>query len=145
MKISAKGRYAVRLMIDLAEHDEGKYISLKEISKRQGISIKYLEQIVVILGRAGFVKSVRGAQGGYRLSRKPAEYTIGEILRLIEGPLVPVSCLEDLQNECPRQETCPTLSFWEGLQKTINEYVDSYTLEDLVTQHQDACAWNFII
>ncbi len=145
MKISAKGRYALRFMIDLAIHDEGKYIALKEISQRQEISVKYLEQIVVILSRAGFVKSVRGSQGGYRLTRKPSEYTAGDILRLIEGPLSSVACLETLPNDCPRQNTCSTLKFWEGLNKVINEYVDSITLEDLVSQNVEQSKWDFVI
>ncbi len=145
MKISAKGRYALRFMIDLAIHDEGKYIALKEISQRQEISVKYLEQIVVILSRAGYVKSVRGAQGGYRLTRKPSEYTAGDILRLIEGPLSSVACLETLPNDCPRQGTCSTLKFWEGLNKVINEYVDSVTLEDLVLQDREQAQWDFVI
>lgn len=145
MKISAKGRYALRFMIDLAEHDEGKYIALKEISRRQEISIKYLEQIVVILSRAGYVKSVRGSQGGYRLAKQPENYTAGDILRLIEGPLAPVACLDDDVNQCPRQTSCSTLKFWEGLYTAVNDYVDSVTLADLMRQHSENAGWDFII
>lgn len=145
MKISAKGRYALRLMIDLAEHQNGEYIALKEISARQNISIKYLEQIVVILGKAGFLRSIRGPQGGYMLAREAASYTAGDILRVTEGKLVPIACLEDDPNQCKRQEECSTIHFWEGLYRVINEYVDSVTLEDLVLQHKKSAGWDFII
>ena len=100
VKISTRGRYALRLMLDLALHDTGEYISLRDISARQEISVKYLEQIVTVLGRAGLVRSVRGPQGGYRLSKAPADYTAGEILRTIEGSLAPVACLDDSPNAC---------------------------------------------
>ncbi len=136
MKISTKGRYALRLMIDLAQHDAGGYIPLRDISKRQEISAKYLEQIVVQLSRAGFVRSIRGAQGGYQLSRPPAEYTVGDILRITEGSLAPVACLEHEPIECGRAADCITLDFWRGLYKVINDYVDSMTLEDLVNRGQ---------
>lgn len=145
MKISARGRYALRFMIDLAEHDEGKYIALKEISKRQEISIKYLEQIVVLLSKAGYVKSVRGSQGGYRLAKSADQYTVGEILRLIEGPLAPVACLEDEHNQCERIGSCSTIKFWEGLYQVVNQYVDSVTLEDLVKEHRQNAGWDFVI
>ena len=111
MKISTKGRYALRLMIDLAQHDAGGYIPLRDISKRQQISAKYLEQIVVQLSRAGFVISTRGAQGGYQLARHPSEYTVGDILRITEGSLAPVACLEHEPVDCPRVDECITLSF----------------------------------
>ncbi len=136
MKVSTKGRYALRLMIDLAEHDSGDYIPLRDISERQGISVKYLEQIVTQLSRAGFLRSVRGAQGGYRLSRKPENYTIGEILRITEGDLAPIACLSDETVRCPRESECATLDFWKGLRAVINEYVDSVNLDQLVEQHR---------
>lgn len=145
MKVSAKGRYALRLMIDLAEHDNGEFIALKEISKRQNISVKYLEQIVVILGKGGFLRSTRGPQGGYMLTKDPSKYTAGDILRVIEGKLAPVACLEDEPNQCQRQEGCATLTFWEGLYRVINEYVDSVTLQDLVDKHKETAGWDFII
>ncbi|BFL47648.1 Rrf2 family transcriptional regulator [Lactonifactor longoviformis] len=145
MKISAKGRYALRLMIDLAEHNSGEYIPLKEISRRQEISVKYLEQIVVILGKAGYLRSTRGPQGGYMLAKDPGQYTAGDILRLIEGKLAPVACLEDETNQCLRQEACATLKFWEGLYRVINEYVDSVTLQDLAEEHRKSGALDFII
>lgn len=134
MKISTKGRYALRLMLDLAAHPKGENIALRDISDRQEISVKYLEQIVPLLSRAGFLRSVRGAQGGYRLSRPSEEYTVGDILRVTEGSLAPIACLESETNECSRQGICPTLRFWEGLYAAINEYVDSVTLADLLEQ-----------
>ena len=133
MKISTKGRYALRLMIDLAQHDAAGYIPLRDISRRQEISAKYLEQIVVQLSRAGLVTATRGAQGGYQLARHPAQYTVGEILRITEGSLAPVACLEHDPVECPRAEDCITLDFWRGLYDAVNRYVDSVTLEDLVS------------
>lgn len=145
MKISAKGRYALRLMIDLAEHDSGDWISLKDISKRQDISVKYLEQIVTLLSRAGFLKSARGPQGGYMLARNPEEYTSGEILRVVEGELVPVACMEDSPNQCPRYDECCTIGFWEGLYQVINEYVDAVTLEDLMDSRAKNSGWDFSI
>lgn len=132
MKISTKGRYALRIMIDLAEHDDGSYIRLKEISERQEITLKYLEQIMPLLTKTGYVRSYRGNNGGYQLARKPEEYTVGDILRTTEGSLAPIPCVEDTPNRCPRSETCATLSFWEGLWDVINEYVDSVTLADLL-------------
>ncbi len=124
MKISTKGRYALRLMLDLAEHNTGEYISLKDISERQNVTVKYLEQIVTSLTRAGFLRSQRGNNGGYRLARQPSEYTIGEILRVMEGNLEPIACLENYPNDCPRAEECVTLPFWIGLSKVINDYHD---------------------
>jgi len=131
MKISTKGRYALRMMIDLAEHCTGEWITIKEISERQGISVKYLEQIVTSLTRSGLLRSGRGSQGGYMLAKLPEEYTIGEILRTIEGKLAPVTCLEDDINQCERKDICKTLPFWQGLYDAINNYVDSVTLKDL--------------
>ena len=135
MKISTKGRYALRIMLDLALHASGDLVPLKEIAKRQDITLKYMEQIISPLAKAGFVVSLRGSSGGYRLSRKPSEYTCGEILRIVEGPLVPTTCLtSDSYVDCPRAEECPTLSFWQGLSEVINRYVDSVTLEDLMNR-----------
>lgn len=132
MKISTKGRYALRIMADLAIHDNGEYIRLKDIAERQSITLKYLEQIMPLLTKAGYVKSCRGNNGGYMLARKPEEYTVGEILRTTEGSLSPIACIEDQPNRCPRKEKCTTLSFWEGLWQVINEYVDHVTLADLI-------------
>ena len=139
MKISTKGRYALRLMLDLAEHNTGEYISLKDISERQNVTVKYLEQIVTSLTRAGFLRSQRGNNGGYRLARHPSEYTIGEILRVMEGNLEPIACLENYPNDCPRAEECVTLPFWTGLSKVINDYVNSYTLQTLLDSTCNTC------
>lgn len=132
MRISTKGRYALRLMIDLACQPGSAPVSLKDVAARQDISLKYLEQIVGLLGRAGFVHSVRGPQGGYRLARAPEKYTVGEILRLTEGNLAPVACLEDPENRCERCSHCGTVDFWTGLYTVINQYIDRFTLADLV-------------
>ena len=132
MKISTKGRYALRLMLDLAMNDTGDPISLKDVAQRQGISDKYLEQIISVLNRAGFVKSVRGAQGGYFLRKEPQEYTVGMILRLTEGSLAPVSCIEEDEVSCDRQESCVTLILWKKINDAIKDVVDHTTLQDLV-------------
>lgn len=134
MKISTKGRYAIRLMIDIAEHSGNGNVSIKEVSNRQNISLKYLEQIVNILSKAGFLKSQRGLQGGYKLTRSPKDYTIGDILRITEGKMAPVACLEDEINRCPRVSTCSTVQFWSGLYKLINDYLDSTTIADLIAE-----------
>ena len=132
MKISTKGRYALRLMVDLSLFNSDEYISLREVAERQNISMKYLEQIVSQLTKAGYLQSVRGPQGGYRLTRSPSQYTLGEILRVMEGSIAPVACLETVPNPCPRAANCTTLPVWEGLYRQIAEYVDSITLEDVV-------------
>lgn len=132
MKISTKGRYALRLMIDIAMHGTDTNVSIRDVAERQNISVKYLEQIVSMLVRVGYLRSIRGAQGGYRLSGKPSDYTVGDVLRITEGSLAPVSCLEDKENLCDRASECVTLKLWEGLYDVINKYVDSFTLEDLV-------------
>lgn len=129
MKISTKGRYALRIMIDLAINESDKYISLKDISERQGISMKYLERIVALLNKAGYVQSLRGNAGGYKLSKKPKDYKVGEILKVAEGSLKPIDCIE---KECSRKSNCKTYSFWKGLDEVIEAYVDSKTLEDLI-------------
>ncbi len=136
MRVSTKGRYALRLMLDLAIHDTGENIALKTIAKRQEISGKYLEQIIGILTKAGFVKSVRGSSGGYRLAKKPEEYTIGDILRLTEGSLAPVACVEDGVENCPRAGSCVTLTVWQQLNDAINGVVDHITLADLVERNE---------
>lgn len=144
MKISTKGRYALRLMLDLAEHNTGDVVRIKTIAERQEISEKYLEQIISILNRAGYVKSTRGAQGGYRLAKSPEQYTVGMILRLTEGSLAPVACLEDDVNSCERQDTCATLEVWKRLDNAIKGVVDSITLADLVEWQADKIQ-NYII
>ena len=132
MRISTKGRYALRLMIDLAEHDDGSLISIRDVAERQGISAKYLEQIVGLLSKAGFLRSGRGPQGGYRLSRAPEEYTVGDILRLTEGNLAPVSCTAQGAAACSRSTCCQTLPMWERLDKMINGFFEGITIADLL-------------
>ena len=132
MKISTKGRYALRLMLDIALHDNEKPVRIKEIAERQQVSDKYLEQMVSVLNKAGFVRSIRGPQGGYRLARKPETYTIGSILRLTEGSLAPVSCLDYEENDCVRQDDCVTLEVWKRLDEAIKGVVDHITLANLL-------------
>jgi Rrf2 family protein len=123
-------------MLDLALNDKDQYITIKSISERQEISGKYLEQIISVLSHAGYVKSIRGSQGGYKLAKPVDEYTVGMILRLIEGSLVPVSCMDDETNQCPRCGTCATLDIWKQLDDAISGVVDNITLADLVKKHQ---------
>ena len=143
MRISTKGRYALRLMLDLALNNTGEPISLKDIARRQEISDKYLEQIISVLNKAKYVKSIRGAQGGYILTKRPEEYTVGSILRLTEGSLAPVACLEHEPNQCERVATCKTLKMWEGAYKVITEYFDGITIADLMVDTTDV--GNYII
>ncbi|MBO5208584.1 MAG: RrF2 family transcriptional regulator [Lachnospiraceae bacterium] len=132
MKISTKGRYALRLMLDLATYNNGEPISLKDVAKRQQISDKYLEQIIAVLNKAGYVRSIRGAQGGYLLKKAPSEYTVGMILRLTEGDLAPVSCVGDESDECDRRDCCVTVRIWERIYNAVNDVVDSITLADML-------------
>ncbi len=132
MKISTKGRYALRMLLDLAMNGNGTYVSLKDIAERENISKKYLEQIVSLLSKSGLLKTNRGYQGGYMLAKKPNEYTVGEILRLTEGSLAPVSCLDTDINECQRVDGCITLPVWKGLYKVITNYLDGITLQDMI-------------
>lgn len=132
MKISTKGRYALRLMLDLAEHQSNGFVALKDIAQRQGISKKYLEQIVPLLNKAGVLKTTRGHQGGYMLAKEPCEYTVGDVLRITEGSLAPVACLDDDINRCDKADTCLTLPVWQGLDRVIHEYLDSITLQSII-------------
>ena len=136
MIISTKGRYALRVMIDLAEHQTGAYIPLKEIAERQEISEKYLEAILKVLVRERFLIGMRGKGGGYKLSRAPEQYTVGSIIRLTEGSLAPVACLEQNPVECRRMAECRTLPMWRKLNTMINDYFDGITLADLVNTSQ---------
>jgi len=145
MKISTKGRYAVRVMLDLAANDTGECIKVKQIAERQGLSEKYLEQIIAILNKAGYVKSVRGAQGGYKIAQEAKNYTVGMILRLTEGSLNPVACLDDAENECERCDTCETLQVWKDLAKAINDVVDNVTIADLVEKQEERIGINYSI
>ena len=130
--ISTKGRYALRVMIDLAEQAPEAFIPLDAIAARQGISKKYLESILKILVQKKLLKGLRGKGGGYRLTRRAEEYTVGEILELTEGTLAPVACLEGEENRCERSDACAALDFWTGLYAAVNAYVDRCTLADLV-------------
>lgn len=132
-------------MVDLTLHANGDYIALKDISERQNISVKYLEQIVSVLSKAGMLKSVRGPQGGYKLAKDPSEYTAGDILRITEGNLAPIPCLENEENDCDRISQCATLDFWKGLYDTVNSYVDGVTLQDLAERFKLKSSIDFII
>ena len=132
MLISTKGRYALRVLVDMAEHQTDSFVPLKEIAQRQDISEKYLESIVKSLVQGGVLSGLRGKGGGYRLVKQPDQYTVGDILRMTEGPLTPVSCLEPNASACPRVARCRTLSLWQGLDKVINEYLDNITIADLM-------------
>ncbi len=138
MKISTKGRYALRIMIDLAEHNNGEYITLKEISERQDISEKYLESIIASLSKASFVTGLRGRGGGYKLLRDPKTYTVGSILKLTEGSLAPVACLDCMPQGCDKSSTCRTLPMWEKLNKIIDDYFEGITLDELTALPDDA-------
>ena len=132
MMISTRGRYALRVMIDLAEHQDEGYIPMKDVAKRQGVSLGYMEKILPVLVKNGIVEGLQGKTGGYRLIRKPEEYTLGEILRLTEGSLAPVACLECGASPCEKAADCRTLPVWTELDRRINEYLDSVTVADLL-------------
>ena len=132
MRIFTKGRYALRMLVYLATKPDDEFVSLKEIAENQKISKKYLEQIVPMLNKSGILRTNRGNKGGYMLAKKPACFTVGDVLRATEGSLAPIACLEYPENDCPRKELCSTLYIWEGLYKTVNEYLDSITIEDIV-------------
>lgn len=144
MKISTKGRYALRMMLDLAIHNTGEPVRIKDIAARQEISDKYLEQIISSLNKAGYVKSIRGPQGGYRLTKAPEQYTVGMILRLTEGSLAPVACLDDEVNSCTRQDTCATLKLWKMVNDSVSSVVDKVTLANLV-EWQNEMNNNYVI
>ena len=129
MMISTRGRYALKVMIDLAAHSDGQYIPLKEIAERQNCSEKYLESIIAVLSKDGLLEGLRGKGGGYRLTKAPENYSVGEILRLVEGPLSPVTCLDQ---PCDRSATCPTLPMWEKLGGMINDFLDGISIADFV-------------
>ena len=137
MMISTRGRYALRVMLDLAAHDADGYIPLKEIAHRQDISEKYLEIVLKVLVRNNLLTGLRGKGGGYRLTKEPGEYTLGEILRLTEGSLAPVACVEESYAECSRLECCLTRPVWQKLDTIINEYLEGITLEDLIKSPQN--------
>jgi Rrf2 family protein len=144
MKISTKGRYALRMLLDLAQHQGNGYIALKDIAARQNISKKYLEQIVITLNQGGLLLSNRGFQGGYRLAKDPKDITIYQILEATEDSMAPVSCLQG-ENTCPRRFYCDTLPVWEGLYKVVREYLEGITLQDLLDQSMANGADNYMI
>ena len=145
MKISTKGRYALRLLLDLAEHQGSGLVSLKEIADRQEISKKYLEQIIPLFNNAGVLRTARGAQGGYKLAKAPTKYTVGDILRCTEGSLDPVDCAGQDPVLCDRSADCVMLPVWKGLSRVINEYLDSITLQDILDQQRDRYANDYVI
>jgi len=136
MKISTKGRYSLRMLLDLAEHKNDGYISLKDIAQRQGISKKYLEQIVTLLNNSDILRTSRGYQGGYMLAKEPDKYTVGQILRITEGSLSPVACMEYEPNQCERRDCCMTLPVWQGLERVINGYLDGITLQAIIDDNK---------
>ena len=144
MKISTKGRYALRMLIDLAEHQNEGYISLKEIADRQNISKKYLEQIIPAFHSTDILRTVRGSQGGYVLGRSPDKITVGEILRFTEGSLSPVECVDDPFG-CSHSVDCATLPIWQGLSRVISTYLDGITLQDLLDQQRESYSNNYVI
>lgn len=145
MKISTKGRYALRMLLDLADNQKDGYVALKDIAARQNISKKYLEQIIPILNRSDILKASRGFQGGYRLAKSPDRYTVAEILRMTEGGLAPVACLEHEPIECDRSTDCITLPVWQGLYRVINEYLEGITLQDILDARREKSANDYII
>ena len=145
MKISTKGRYALRLLVDLAEHGNSGFVALKDIAERQNISKKYLEQIVPMLSRSNILRTTRGFQGGYMLARSPESITVGEILRLTEGSLAPVACLEHDPILCERSDSCATLPVWQGLYRVITEYLDGINLQDIVDGQRANYANDYMI
>lgn len=132
MLISTRGRYTLRVLLDLAENQNGGYIAMKKVAERQNLSLKYIERIMPVLSRNNYVEGVHGKGGGYRLSRQPKDYRIGDILRLAEGDLSPVSCLSCNAEKCDRAETCPTLPMWTEFHNMVNNYFDGITLADLM-------------
>lgn len=145
MKISTKGRYAVRFLVDLAEHKDEGFVALKDVAKRQDISKKYLEQIVPLLNKSGILKANRGYQGGYMLAVKPGELTVRRILEITEGSIAPVSCLDFEPIQCERAEECSTLYIWEGLYKVITDYLDGITVQDIVDKDAAGDGYNYMI
>lgn len=145
MKISTKGRYALRMLIDLAQHQGEGYIALKDIAARQGISKKYLEQIVPMLNSSGMLQANRGFQGGYRLAGEPRDYSVAAILRLTEGSLAPIACLDCNPVGCERSSSCATLEMWQGLYKVIAEYLEGVTLQDLLEKERSGGEYNYVI
>lgn len=143
--ISTRGRYALRMMLDLAMNQKEGYIALKDIAERQHVSKKYLEQIIPVLNRAKLLQTTRGYQGGYRLTKSPDSYTVWDILSATEGSMASVACLDQDENSCPYQEHCATLPVWEGLDKVVSEYLSGITLQDLLNQQESKAGNDYII
>lgn len=135
MLVSTRGRYALRVLIDLAEHQSDGYIPMKDVAKRQDISLKYLERILPVLAKNNYIDGVQGRGGGYRLTRDPEDYKVGDILRLTEGDLAPVACLECGAKPCERARECRTISMWSQFHGMVNEYFDGVTIADLMQKH----------
>ena len=145
MKISTKGRYALRFMLDLAENQKDGFVALKDVAQRQNISKKYLEQIVPLLNRSGVLRTSRGFQGGYMLAKSPEKYTVGDVLRITEGSLAPVACLETEENLCEKSDSCMTLAVWTGLYTVITDYLDNITLQDILDKNNQLGADEYYI
>jgi len=145
LKISTKGRYALRMLLDLAEHRNDRYIALKEIAERQNISKQYLEQIITIINNSKILRANRGKQGGYMLAKEPSEITVGYILRITEGNISSTACLEGDLNRCEMAGTCKTLYVWKELNKVIADYLDSVTLQDILNKHQNIEFFDYVI
>lgn len=143
MKISTKGRYALRMFLDLAEHQNDGYVALKDIAKRQEISKKYLEQIIPMFNNSDFLMANRGFQGGYRLAKAPDKYTVADILRITEGSLSPVACTDG--GSCSRSADCATLSVWKGLKQVIDNYLEGITLQDIMDEQHNRDIDNYVI
>ena len=146
MRISTKGRYALRMLVDLAEHRNDGFVALKDIAKRQNISKKYLEQIVPVLNKSNILQTNRGFQGGYRLAVTPDKCTVGEIIRLTEGTLSPIACIDDDgEVRCDRSAECATLYVWQGLKEVVTNYLDGITLQDIIDKKHESYANDYVI
>ncbi|HCC34759.1 MAG TPA: Rrf2 family transcriptional regulator [Ruminococcaceae bacterium] len=145
MKVSTKGRYALRMLLDLAEHKDEGFVSLKEIAERQSISKQYLEQIVSLLNTSNILRANRGKQGGYMLVKAPSQITVGQVLRITEGSLAPVACLDDEVNQCDRADFCKMLPVWKGLNKVISDYLDGINLQTIMEQYQEQGSDSYVI
>lgn len=146
MRISTKGRYALRMLVDLAEHRDEGFVALKDIAKRQNVSKKYLEQIVPVFNKSDILQTNRGFQGGYRLAVSPDKCTVGEVIRLTEGSIAPLACIDD-DNEvrCDRSADCATLYVWQGLKEVVTNYLDGITLQDIVDKKHESYANDYVI
>ncbi len=146
MRISTKGRYALRMLVDLAEHRDNGFTALKDIAKRQNVSKKYLEQIVPVFNKSDILQTNRGFQGGYRLAIAPDKCTVGEVIRLTEGTLSPLACIDDDDEiRCDRSGDCATLFVWQGLKKVVTDYLDSITLQDIIDKKHESFVNDYVI